>query len=184
MLHAQKQRIVTSSWIKMFLGRQHPGCWPRQLYCFSPGWVSGQSEVMQNMESKTSSDGNESAVHWWFTLFFFNSFPVVAFITHSFFPVIFLYLFFFPSLSYSLPWALLTLFLSPFWSHRPCSDASMWPNTGNIMEDTTCPAESQDGFQGRLKASFVLHSQSWVRTAKHTSSFIICCLIWCLTNLI
>lgn len=102
MLHVQKQRIVTSSWIKMFLGRQHPGCGPRQLYCFSPGWVSGQSEVMQNVESKTSSDGDESSVHWWFTLFFFNSFPVVAFITRSFFPFTFLYLFF-PSLSYHFP---------------------------------------------------------------------------------
>lgn len=92
----------------MFLGRQHPGCWPRQLYCFSPGWDSGQSDVMQNTESKTSSDGTESAVvHWWFSSFFFNSFPVVAFITHSFFPFTFL------SLSVLLLFSLILTSLTP-----------------------------------------------------------------------
>jgi len=70
----------------MFLGRQHPGHWPRQLHCFCWGRVSGQSEVTQNLETKTSehnSDGTEHAVMWvWFLWSFFSSFPFSAAFLH------------------------------------------------------------------------------------------------------
>lgn len=102
----------------MFLGRQHPGHWPRQLHCFSRGWVSGQSELMQNLETKTSeqnNDGNERTVVWrWFPWPLFSSFPVFAFI-----PLL-LNLLFFPYCSLSPCLSELTSPSSPLLSSPHC----------------------------------------------------------------
>lgn len=171
----------------MFLGRQHPGCWPRQLYCFSWGWVSGQSEVMQSMEttaSEQNNDGTESAVvQWWFPWFFFNSFPALAFITNSSFPFTFLSLFF-PLL---LPLtAQFPVLFSPCCLHHSCVLLlAVVHERGPILETLcrdTFPAESQDGFRGRLKTLFLLHNQSWVHTTKYAASFIMWLVSWWLTK--
>lgn len=133
--HFQKQRIVTSSWIETFLGRQHPGRWPRQLHCFSRGRVSGQSEVMQNLEIKTSeqnNDGNEcSVLRGWFPRSFFSSLPVLSFHSPPSHSLFFHYSSLFPSLS---P---LTSLSSPclfaFTVLVSCSDTLMWPATGKTL---------------------------------------------------
>lgn len=83
---------------------------------------------------------------------------------------------------HSLPCPLLALLPSLFSCVYPCSDALTWPKTGKTLQGTF-PAESQDGFQGRLKVLFVLHNRkNWVCTSKHGSLFIMSLLSWCLTK--
>lgn len=160
----------------MFLGRQHPGHWPRQLHCFSWGWVSGQSEVMQNLETKTSeqnNDGNECTVVWgWFPWPLFSSFLVFALIPLLLNLLFFPYCSLSPCLSTNFP-----ILSSPCClccSHVFVLAVMHWHVlTLAKLCQGTFPAESQDMFQDRLKV-FLL-------TAKRTGSIpqnMLPCL-WC-----
>lgn len=169
----------------MFLGRQHPGHWPRQLHCFSWGWVSGQPEVMQNLETKTSeqnNDGNECTVVWgWFPWPLFSSFPVFAFI-----PLL-LNLLFFPycSLSSCLSTHLSVLSVCClcllFSCLCPCSDALTCPNTGKTLSGHISCRKPRH--VSRQAQSVSPHSQkNWVHPPQHALLFMVPLQSWCLTK--
>lgn len=169
----------------MFLGRQHPGHWPRQLHCFSWGWVSGQSEVMQNLETKTweqNNDGNECTVVWgWFPWPPSSSFPVFAFIpllpNLLFFP----YCSLSPCLN-SLPHPLLSSPCCLCCSRVFVLAVMHWHVlTLAKLGQGTFPAESQDMFQDRLKV-FLLTAKRAGSIPQNTPWFMVPLLSWCLTN--
>lgn len=144
----------------MFLGRQHPGHWPRQLHCFSWGWVSGQSEVMQNLETKT----------WERTMMEMNA-QSCGDDFLGLLPAAFLYLLSFPSFlicsSFLIVPFLLVSTHFPILSSPCCLCCSHvfvlavmhWHVlTLAKLGQGTFPAESQDMFQDRLKV-FLLRAK-------------------------
>lgn len=157
----------------MFLGRQHPGHWPRQLHCFSWGWVSGQPEVMHNLETKTSeqnNDGNEHTVVWgWFPWPPFSSFPVFAFIPLLLNLLFFPYCSLSPRLSQLISLPLLSLLPLLFFVLAVMHWHAL---TLAKLCQGTFPAESQD--ISRQAQSVSSHSQTnWVQPPKHASLFMV-----------
>lgn len=137
MLHFWKKRTVTSSWLKMFLGTQHAGCWPRHPHCFSLGWVSGQSGVMQNLQTKTSEQKDDE--RWWvcchvgmISLVLFQQLSCTCFHFTPLLPIQFSFLIFpFCLVSHhSLPCHHLALLPSLC----PWSNALTWPYPGKTLQ--------------------------------------------------
>lgn len=132
------------------------------------------------------------AEQWWnwkccravmISLVLFQQLPCTCFHYKPLLPIHFLSLFF-PLL---LPLtAQFPVLFSPCCLHHFCVLLlAVVHERGPILETLcrdTFPAESQDGFWGRLKTLFLLHNQSWVHTTKYAASFIMWSVSWWLTK--